>query len=113
MEIQYPMDDKDNMTDKNSINDSEEMPQIANIYGTLSIWISIISIILMCSILSLNSSLFTVGLFGIGISSILSIIGLFQYNKRPAIAGAIINLVVIIIIVFLFTVFIPMIVPYS
>jgi len=89
------------------------MDQKPNIYGTLSIWVSIISIILMCSLLSLNSKLFTVGLFGIAISSILAIIGLFQHNKRPAIAGAIINAVVIVIIVFFFAVFIPIAVPHS
>lgn len=113
MKIQYRIDDKDNMTDQNSIKDSQEAPQTANIYGTLSIWISIISIILMCSLLSLKSALFTVGLFGIAISSILSIIGLFQRNKRPAIAGAIINAVVLVIIVFFFVVFIPIAVPHS
>ncbi|MGL4673435.1 MAG: hypothetical protein ACRCXK_01105 [Wohlfahrtiimonas sp.] len=101
------------MMNQDPMEDSEQPVKQSNIYGILGFWVSIISIICMFGLIFINKWLFTLGLLGMMISIILSMIGLLHHAKGFAIAGIVINVIILIAVIILVVVFLPMIVAYS
>lgn len=81
-------------------------------YSRLSFWIAVVSIICMFGLVFIEKEMFAVGLLGIMVSIILSIIGLFQKNKSFAKASIAINVFAILSII-LAVAFIATLVPHS